>query len=133
MRTRRRASASGPLWLRAVAVSYSANCALGTAVATGALRTGRWHWIHHALYICTSTLTALAWATLRRSDTRAASALAPAAVPLAVIAFAGTHGRRHPAIALAAAPFVLAALGRTRRPARRRGVLQRLRAGSALR
>ncbi|WP_330220177.1 hypothetical protein, partial [Rathayibacter tanaceti] len=109
------ASRAGAGWLRAAAVSYSANCALGTAVAAGVAHTGRWHWIHHALYICTSTLTALAWAMLRRSDPRAAAALAPAGVPLAVIPFAGTHGRRHPAIALAAAPFVLAALLRTRR------------------
>ncbi|PPI24123.1 hypothetical protein C5D44_12275 [Rathayibacter sp. AY1B5] len=116
--------------MRAAAVGYSANCALGTAVATGALRTGRWHWIHHALYICTSSLTALAWATLRRSDPRAAAALAPAAVPLAAIPFAGTHGRRHPAIALAAAPFVLAALERTRRPARRQDVRRLLGSGS---
>ncbi|MBF4463036.1 MULTISPECIES: hypothetical protein [unclassified Rathayibacter] len=102
-------------WLRAAAVSYSANCALGVAVAAGVVRTGRWHWIHHALYICTSMLTAAAFVTLRRSDPGAAWALAPAAVPLAVIPFAGTRGRRHPAIALAAAPFVVAALLRSQR------------------
>lgn len=106
---------SGAGWLRAAALSYCANCALGTAVATGAVRTGRWHWTHHALYICTSALSTIAFLTLRRSDPRAAQALAPATLPLAVIPFAGTHGRRHPAIALAAAPFVLAALLRSRR------------------
>ncbi|WP_181025754.1 hypothetical protein [Rathayibacter rathayi] len=128
-------SAVGPRWLRAAAVSYCANCALGTAVAAGALRTGRWHWIHHALYLCTSTLTAFAWATLHRSDPAAAAALAPAAVPLAVIPFAGTHGRRHPVIALAAAPFIVAALLRVRRRARARrcGVLGRLGSGATAR
>ncbi|MCJ1697651.1 hypothetical protein MT349_17860 [Rathayibacter caricis] len=102
-------------WMSAAAVSYSANCVLGTAVATGTVRTGRWHWIHHALYIATSALTGAALAALLRSDPRAAAALAPAVVPLAVIPFAGTHGRRHPAIALAAAPFVIAGVVLSRR------------------
>ena len=102
--------------MRAAAASYAANCALGTAVATGAVRTGRWHWIHHALYIATSSLTAAAFLALLRSEPRAAAALSPAAVPLAVVPFAGTRGRRHPAIALAAAPFVLAGLVVSRRP-----------------
>ncbi|SMH42044.1 hypothetical protein SAMN06295885_1865 [Rathayibacter oskolensis] len=105
----------GRAWMTAAALGYTANCALGAAVATGVVRTGRWHWIHHALYVCTASLSAVAFAALLRSDPRAARALAPAALPLAVIPFAGTHGRRHPLIALAAAPFVLAALVLSRR------------------
>jgi hypothetical protein len=98
--------------MTAAAVSYSANCALGTAVATGVVHTGRWHWIHHALYVCTASLSAIA---LLRSDRLAAAGLAPAAIPLALIPLAGTHSRRHPAVALAAAPFVLAGLVMSRR------------------
>ncbi|WP_307786188.1 hypothetical protein [Rathayibacter sp. SD072] len=106
---------AGRALMRAAAASYAANCALGTAVATGAVRTGRWHWIHHALYIATSSLAAAAFVALLRSEPRAAAALAPAALPLAVVPFAGTRGRRHPAIALAAAPFVAAGLVLSRR------------------
>ncbi|MGW8482292.1 hypothetical protein ACWGJP_04095 [Microbacterium sp. NPDC055903] len=99
----------------AAAAGYGANCALGGAVALRLIDTRRFRWVHHALYILTCTLVGAAlvagWA--RRShptDRRAALALAPAVVPLAVIPFAGTRGRRHPLIALAAAPFVVAAL-----------------------
>lgn len=108
-------SARGSAWVTAAAVSYTANCALGTAVATGAVRTGRWHWVHHALYICTATLSACALLALLRSDRRAAAVLAPAAIPLAAIPFAGTRGRRHPAVALVAAPFLAAGLALSRR------------------
>ena len=45
----------------------------------------------------------------------AAATLAPALVPLAVIPYAGTHTRRHPLIALSAAPFIAAAAIRSRR------------------
>lgn len=102
----------GTVLVTAAAVSYSANCALGTAVATGAVHTGRWHWTHHALYICTSTLALAAAATLLAERRSAGLALLPAAIPLAIIPFAGTHGRRHPAIALSAAPFLATALVR---------------------
>lgn len=106
----------GTALMVAAAASYTANCALGTAVATGVVHTGRWHWTHHALYICTSTLT-LAAATALLAEKRAAGlALLPTAVPLAIIPFAGTHGRRHPAIALAAAPFIALALAKALRP-----------------
>lgn len=101
---------AGTALMTAAAVSYTANCALGTAVATGAVHTGRWHWTHHALYICTSTLTAAAATALLAEKRSAGLALLPAAAPLAIIPFAGTHGRRHPAIALAAAPFIALAL-----------------------
>lgn len=96
--------------MTAAAVSYTANCALGTAVGTGLVHTGRWHWTHHALYICTATLSAAAATVLLAERRPAGRALLPAAVPLAIIPFAGTRGRRHPTIALAAAPFIAAAL-----------------------
>ncbi len=103
-----------PPLLAAATTSYAANCTLGVSVATGVVRTGRWHWIHHALYICTSALTLTAGIALLTSrderNRRAGALLLPTAVPLAAIPFAGTHSRRHPAVALAAAPFYALAL-----------------------
>lgn len=103
-----------PPLLVAATTSYAANCALGAGVATGVVRTGRWHWIHHAMYICTSALTLAAGVALLTSrderHRRACTLLLPTALPLAAIPFAGTHSRRHPAIALAAAPFYALAL-----------------------
>jgi hypothetical protein len=92
--------------------SYAANVALGVATATRILDTSRFRWVHHALYITTSALTVAAVAGDLRGP--AGRRLAPALVPLAVIPFAGTHGRRHYAVAAAAAPFyALAALVRS--------------------
>jgi hypothetical protein len=92
------------------AVSYTANCALGLAVASGRLRTGRAHWVHHALYVSTAASTAAATAALVAERGSAGVVAAPALVPLALIPFAGTRGRRHPALAVSIAPFLVAAL-----------------------
>lgn len=89
---------------------YGANCALGTAVATRLIDTRRFRWVHHALYIATVSTTLLALVVGVFRDRRAAIALAPALAPLAVIPYAGTHTRRHPAIALTAAPFIAAGI-----------------------
>ena len=92
--------------------SYTVNVALGVATATRILDTSRFRWVHHALYITTTLLTVVAVAGDHRG--RPARRLAPALVPLAVIPFAGTHSRRHYAVAAAAAPFyALAALVRS--------------------
>ncbi len=109
-----------PPLLVAATTSYAANCALGASVATGVVRTGRWHWIHHAMYICTSALTLAAGVALLTSGDerhrRAGTLLLPTALPLAAIPFAGTHSRRHPSLALTAAPFyALAVRASTRR------------------
>ncbi|MGW9627448.1 hypothetical protein [Microbacterium sp. NPDC055521] len=96
-------------------ICYVANCALGTAVATRIVDTRRFRWVHHALYIATVSTTILALVVGIRHDRRAALALAPALAPLAVIPYAGTHTRRHPAIALTAAPFIAAGVVLTRR------------------
>ncbi|MEJ3404599.1 hypothetical protein WDJ51_07640 [Rathayibacter sp. YIM 133350] len=94
------------------AAAYTLNCALGASVALRVLDTREWRWVHHALYISTAATTALAVAagvTGGPDGRRAAAALAPAAVPLAIIPYAGTRGLRHPLVALSAAPaFVLA-------------------------
>jgi hypothetical protein len=98
--------------------SYLANCAIGAGVAVRVVDTSNVRWVHHALYISTSTLAAAAassawWGRPRPSARRAAVLLAPAAVPLALIPFLGTHSRRHPVVALAAAPFFAAGLIRS--------------------
>lgn len=115
---------SAPLFI-AAATAYAANCALGTAVAVRLVDTSGYRWLHHALYIATCTTTALAlvvgWFTgSRRSSRRAALALAPAAVPLAAIPYLGTRTRRHPLVALAAAPFIVAGVVRSQHPSDRK-------------
>ncbi|RUR00889.1 hypothetical protein [Labedella endophytica] len=102
----------------AASLSYVANCAVGAGVATSRIDTSDVRWVHHALYVSTSTLTAVAvssawWGRPRSSSRAAAALLAPAAVPLALIPFLGTHSNRHMVVALAAAPFVLAGLIRS--------------------
>ena len=99
----------------AATVSYLANCMLGASVALKILDTGRYRWLHHAVYIVTCFSAAVAVgsalvATPRRSARRSAALLAPAALPLAVIPFAGTRGSRHILIALSAAPFFVASV-----------------------
>jgi hypothetical protein len=92
------------------AVSYAANCALGLAVASGRLRTGRARWVHHALYINTAASTTAATVALIAERGRAGAVVAPALVPLAAIPYAGTRGWRHPALAVSIAPFIVAGL-----------------------
>ena len=94
----------------AAATSYAANCLLGAAVAARLIDTSRVRWVHHGMYVATSTLAAAAASSLLWSRSKAGWLLLPAAVPLAVIPYAGTRGRRHPAVALSAAPFFLASL-----------------------
>jgi hypothetical protein len=96
--------------LRAAGVSYLASCALGTGVATGLFTTGRAHWVHHALYVSTASLTTVAVAAAGLGRRRAGWWLLPALVPLAVVPYAGTRSRRHILVAAAAAPFYAAAL-----------------------
>jgi len=124
MRQRTRRSDAAPLFA-AAAVAYGANAALGTAVATKVIDTANFRWVHHALYIATCVTTGAAistafWARPRRLSRRAALALLPAAAPLAAIPYLGTHSARHPLVALAAAPFILAGLVCSLRPATRK-------------
>jgi hypothetical protein len=100
--------------LRTASLSYLASCALGTGVATGVLRTGRARWVHHALYVSTATLTALALAAAGRERARSGWWLLPVVVPLAVVPYAGTRSRRHVVVAASAAPFYAAALAADR-------------------
>ena len=110
-----RRSADPAALFTAAAVGYAANCLLGAAVAARLIDTSRMRWVHHGIYVATSTLTAAATSSLVWSRSTAGWLLLPAAVPLAVIPYAGTRGRRHPAVALSAAPFFVASLIRARR------------------
>ena len=100
--------------VRAAVVSYVANCALGTAAASG-VSTRRLHWLHHPPFISTATLTATAAGVGLAQHRRSAYALVPTAVPLALIPYLGTHGPRHRVVALSAAPFYAAGLVLSRR------------------
>jgi hypothetical protein len=96
----------------AAAASYAASCALGVRALRSPDGTTGVRWAHHALYASTAALTAASLTSLARRPTRAARALLPAAAPLAVIPFAGTHGRRHVLAALSAAPAFATAVVR---------------------
>ena len=114
MAPRRRRTDAAPLFAVA-AGAYAANVALGSAVAARLIDTSSFRWVHHAIYIATcvtsaAAFSAIVWGRPAHASRRAALALAPAAVPLAAIPYLGTHSRRHPLIALAAAPFIVAGL-----------------------
>ena len=98
------------LLFTAATTSYVANCALGTAVATRRISTQNAHWVHHALYICTSTMAGVAASSLVWSSSKAGWVLLPAAVPLALIPRISSHSRRHILVALSASPFFVASL-----------------------
>ena len=120
----RPATHAAPLFAAAV-LSYLANCGLGAAVASKVIDTSGSRWLHHALFIATCTTTAAAissalWGVPRTRNRRAAFALMPAVVPLALIPFLGTWGRRHPLVALSAAPFFVAGLSRAIAPEERK-------------
>lgn len=99
----------------AAATSYAANCVLGASVALGLLDTRGYRWLHHALYIATSTLTAAAVVELAIRRDRAGWTLLPALVPLAAMPRASARTPRHARIGLSAAPFYLLTLLRTGR------------------
>ncbi|WP_217178620.1 hypothetical protein [Streptomyces sp. AC495_CC817] len=110
MAGRRTRAGAAPILV--AASSYALNCALGTAVALRIVDTRDVRWVHHLLYVCTCVTTGVAvvLGAARPRSRAAALSLAPAAVPLAAIPYAGTRTRRHPLVALAAAPFYLAAV-----------------------
>jgi hypothetical protein len=95
--------------LLVASLSYASNLALGTLVATRRVDSSGFHWLHHALYICTFVLAAAAVAAGLWRQPLAGWLLLPALVPFALIPFVGTRGVRHPITGLAPAPFYLAA------------------------
>ena len=102
-----------PVTLFAAATAcYAANVALGSAVALRFVDTRRFRWVHHALYVGTSVLAGSAASSLLWSDSRAGWRLLPAALPLTVVARVSARSRRHPVVALSAAPFFVSSLVR---------------------
>ncbi|WP_246595415.1 hypothetical protein [Actinoplanes auranticolor] len=106
---RRRARMALPL-ITAAGVSYASNAAFGAAVAVGAVDNRRIRWVHHALYIVTSSLTTVALAASAIERRAAGLALLPAVGPLIVLPYAGGQLRRHAAVAGSAAPAYATAL-----------------------
>lgn len=106
----RRAGADPTPLFVAATTSYVINCALGGGVATGRIRTGRLRWVHHALYGTTAALTTVAISSLGWSRSRAGWLLLPAGVSLALIPYVSARSRKHPAVALSAAPFYVSSL-----------------------
>jgi hypothetical protein len=96
--------------ITAAAVSYAGNAAFGTAVAVGAIDNGRIRWVHHALYVATSSLTTLALAACAIERRAAGIALLPAVGPLVALPYAGGQLRRHATLAGSAAPAFATAL-----------------------
>jgi hypothetical protein len=94
----------------AATTAYLANCLLGSGVAGGWIRTGRFRWVHHALYVNTVALTSAAVSSVGWSSNRAGWLLLPAAIPLTVIPSVAVRTGRHPAVALSAAPFFVSSL-----------------------
>jgi hypothetical protein len=92
----------------AAAGAYLANVALGTAVQTRLVDTSRHRWTHHALYIVTSTLTAVAILGSFAQRSPRGWALSPAVVPLVLLPRVG-HAA-HALTGLAAAPWFAGAL-----------------------
>ena len=96
----------------AATTAYALNVALGTAVAARVVDTRRFRWVHHALYVSTSVLAGAAASSLVWSGSRAGWRLLPAALPLAVVPYVSARSRRHPVVALSAAPFFVSSLVR---------------------
>ena len=94
----------------AAAVSYAGNAAFGTAVAVGAIDNARIRWVHHALYVVTSSLTAVAVVAGVVERRAAGLALLPAAGPLLALPYAGGSLRRHAVLAGSAAPAFVTAV-----------------------
>ena len=106
----RRTSGRAATLITAAAVSYAGNAAFGAAVAVGAIDNGRIRWIHHALYIATTSLTTVAFAVGAIERRPAGFALLPAFGPLIALPYAGGRLRRHAVLAGSAAPAFATAL-----------------------
>ena len=106
---------SAPLFA-AAAASYLANGTLGSTVALKIVDSSGFRWVHHALYVSTFALAGAAIiagaagpaGASGSAGRRAAWALSPALVPLALIPFLGSRSTKHIAVSLSAAPFFVA-------------------------
>ena len=82
--------------------------ALGTAVQTRLVDTRRNRWVHHVLYIVTSTLTVTAIVGAFARSSPRGWLLAPSLLPLALLPRVGHEA--HALTGLAAAPWYAGAL-----------------------
>lgn len=94
---------------------YGTTATLGVGLATGAWRNERHRWIHHVGFIAAVALTSATVVVGLRDDPGRALRAAPALVPLAILPRIPTRSRRHPIVALAAAPWLVAAASRAGR------------------
>ncbi|SMQ71619.1 hypothetical protein [Agreia sp. VKM Ac-1783] len=99
----------------AAGTGYVASCALGVGVASGLVDLRGARWAHHVAYLVTLGLGGLAASSLLWSSSRSGWLLLPAAGPLAALAYLGPRMPRHPLVALAAAPFFVAAFIHSRK------------------
>ncbi|TXR55252.1 hypothetical protein [Quadrisphaera setariae] len=106
--TTSRLRAAPAVLLSAAAASWAANCAVGLAAWRG--RRGS-RWPHHALYAstCTWTLLALAASALLGRSRTTTALLAPALLPLVVVARVRPGGTGHVLLAASLAPPLLGA------------------------
>lgn len=99
----------------AATTAYLANCALGVSVALRLVDTSQVRWVHHGMYVLTSTLTAGAFLAAAVSRHPAAIPLACAALPLFALQAHGARPlTRHARDAVLAAPAYAAAAALTR-------------------
>ena len=112
-RRRLRSAALTRTLVTAAATSYAANCTLGASVAAGLLDTRGYRWLHHALYIATSALTAAAALALVARGDPSGRTLLPALIPLAALPRASARTPGHAWLGLSAAPFYLLTLRRS--------------------
>jgi hypothetical protein len=91
--------------------AYLLNCAWGTAVATGLIRTRRLRIVHHGLFVATASATGVALAApLVWRHALPVLFLAPAIAPLAAAPRISARSSAHWRVALAAAPSYLGAV-----------------------
>lgn len=102
-------SGSAALLVRVAIAAYAANCLLGLAVASRAVRLGRARWLHHALFVVTAATAGTAASSAIWARSRAGSALVPALLPLALVPYRSATVRQHIVAATTAAPAYLAA------------------------
>jgi hypothetical protein len=109
MNARRSAGVTAPL-VTAAAASYATNVAFGTAVATGVVDNSRIGWVHHAMFIATSTLTVAAITASAIERKPAGLALLGAVGPLLALPRIGGTLPKHATVAALAAPSFVTAL-----------------------
>lgn len=118
MKARTAPSAPPPApWIGLAASAYGANAGFGWSVAAGLLTTGRFRRVHSVLFIVTAATTVAAVCRTVPAGRAGGRILAPALIPLALLPYRALPRHdgiaAHRRLALAAAPFYVAALARS--------------------